>query len=664
MSSYPSKKITIGDVKEIKDFRAEFIYNFFVPSERVRSGDEDVPSEIKTKVSDAFESARIDKISRFLPRYIRFDYTPIVSQPVQGVGNEFISEQDTSRSGNSRRHYDAARIMHLLRSKGMISEEELSNRLYTSLNFQDDTIDNKLRTFVSGSIAKRITAHNRSKQNEIEDQRELIIDRLGAEHSLLSAGRALYEQVSQGVVGSNNLIIDAMAHIDNLQAQFIDSEQQRVIEDRTFASVRDVSIKAQFNNKVIGQVVTNIVNDPMSPFSDEFKQLKSRANKIEVTSRDAHNSNIIADTDYDTMFNAIDTIAGDASDHHSRSRIVGYLIEKFELPTRGARPITHQPIIVPDPRIGTAIDIDVKYGSTYVYTIRALVEIELKAIDDDGEGAFAFGLVSSRQSRRVTIVCDEKVPPTPPADFNIIWDYKQKLPVLMWAFPTNPQRDIKRFQVFRRASVEEPYQLLKEFDFDDSWTKVPRVETPRRDLVEVNMTPVLRFVDQEFRKDSTFIYALCSIDAHDISSNYSLQYRVSFDRFKNRLVKEIVSYSGAPKSYPNMMLNVDMFQDTIKDSGHARMKIYFDPETIEIEDPNGSRSNLFVTGEGKKYRLQMINIDVQKQDVLDIRVADNRNDNLRQTPDSLCSGFGPSKTKLADLSRGRRAVSPFRRSGT
>lgn len=658
--SYPSKKIIIGDLPEVRDFRAQFFYNFFVRTEQVDDISR-VPDSIKTKSAETFDSTRLDLISRFLPRYVRFDFSPVIDQAEEGRGNEFTSGKDTSNDSSPRRRYNIEKIQGLLRTRGIVGEEELSNSLYTSFNFQDDNIDRKLRNFVSGTVAKRITSYNRTKQQEIDNNVDLLINNLGSEYSLKTAAVAFQQMLSSGEETSDNLIVDAMTHIDNLKLEFIDEEKQRKIEDSTFERVKDVSFKAQFNNKIVGQVFNNIVNDPMSQFSDELKQLRGKANKREISSRESHNSNQISDLDYDTFLDAIDLISGDATDHWSKSNVIGYIIEKSEIIRRGDTPIQHSPIIVPSSEITTAIDINVRYGATYVYTIRTLAELEVKAVDEEGNTTFAISLVSSRPSRRIQVRCEEVVPPPPPADFNVLWDYQQKLPVLTWSFPVNTQQDIKRFQVFRRKTINDAFELIQELDFDDSVIKVPRSESPRSDLVKKVESPVLRFIDTEFTKDSSYIYAVASLDAHDQSSGYSIQFNVSFDRFKNRLVKSLISLSGAPKPYPNFFILTDLFQDTIRDSDHTRMKIYFDAEAIDIEDSDKNKQQLYATTNlsNGKYRMQILNVDLQKQDVLNIKIVDRRESTLGINNKGGYNTMSPSRSRILDANAGKNVFKGF-----
>jgi hypothetical protein len=217
------------------------------------------------------------------------------------------------------------------------------------------------------------------------------------------------------------------------------------------------------------------------------------------------------------------------------------------------------------------------------------------------------------------------VPPPPPADFNLAWDYGERALRCSWNLPPNPQQDIKYIQLFRRKSIADPFQLIKMWDFNDTNTIVPLAEYPLPELVVKSPSFVGFFLDREFSKESNYIYAVAAIDAHGLTSNYSIQFQVSFDKFANRLVKRLISISGAPKQYPNAYLNADTFVDTMKDSGHTTMRVVFNPEYLKLTQGDGTDLGLLKTDkQGGKYRIQLINLDLQSQQALDITIEDSR----------------------------------------
>ena len=186
----------------------------------------------------------------------------------------------------------------------------------------------------------------------------------------------------------------------------------------------------------------------------------------------------------------------------------------------------------------------------------------------------------------------------------------------------NTQRDIKQWQIFRRTSIDEPFELQKVYDFDDSTVqeKDPGEESVDPRLVEKLTSPKNFYVDFDFNKEAKFIYSVCSVDAHGLSSNYGMQFEVSFDRYKNKIQKKLISKSGAPKAYPNMLLERDTFVDTIKDTGHKKLRIVFSPEYLKVKDIENNDLGLLKTDENSVYRLSLINADLQKQTIIDVKL--------------------------------------------
>jgi hypothetical protein len=163
------------------------------------------------------------------------------------------------------------------------------------------------------------------------------------------------------------------------------------------------------------------------------------------------------------------------------------------------------------------------------------------------------------------------------------------------------------------------------WDFNNTQTRVTLSEYPLPELVERVPEFVGIYLDREFGKDSNYIYAVAAIDAHGLCSNYSLQLQVGFDRFENRLIKKLVSVSGAPKQYPNAYLNADTFVDTIKDSGHTNIRVVFNPDYLNLVNGTGADLKLLKTSRvNGKYKLQLINVDLQTQQNIDITLQDSR----------------------------------------
>jgi hypothetical protein len=329
----------------------------------------------------------------------------------------------------------------------------------------------------------------------------------------------------------------------------------------------------------------------------------------------------------------------DTNGYQPAAQSLGYIIEKREVKTDGTEQV-YPPIVVEDPRTSVTYDGKIRYGSSYFYKIRAVFLVEVRSTEEEtNQNLLVSFLVGSRLSSEVEVQTVEMVPPPPPADFNLAWDFGERCVRCTWNLPPNPQQDIKYVQLFRRRSIYDPFQLVKMWDFNDTNTIVPLAEYPLPELVVKSKSFVGFYLDREFSKDSNYIYAVASIDAHGLTSNYSMQLQASFDKFANRLLKKLVSVSGAPKQYPNAYLNADTFVDTMKDSGHTTMRVVFNPEYLKLFNADGSDLGLLKTNrENGLYRIQLINIDLQSQQTVDITIEDSRKTTKEPKPNSSIPG--------------------------
>jgi len=262
---------------------------------------------------------------------------------------------------------------------------------------------------------------------------------------------------------------------------------------------------------------------------------------------------------------------------------------------------------------------------------------------------------------------------------------------MTWDYPANSQSDIKQFQIFRRRSLDHPFELIYQYGFDTSEpgyiaksaitsefedrllekNNAGEIVTPseqqaffsgRRyttgEKVDANnienmspdlrnlvidlgtigerSRPVFKHTDEDFVVDienfttTTFIYAMSSVDAHGMISNYSSQYKVSFDIYKNKLTIELVCDEGSPRAYPNLNLAIDTFKDSINTTGMKlkNLEIYFDPENFQVIDNKGTTFDVVSIQKPEDppdakpfYHFQMINLDNQLTQVLRINVG-------------------------------------------
>ena len=337
--------------------------------------------------------------------------------------------------------------------------------------------------------------------------------------------------------------------------------------------------------------------------------------------------------EFKTIIPYVDLKVGDLGSVKQKAnvQIVGYIIDKTEI-TRKGDIIEHPEIIIENERINKFYDFKVKYASKYKYQIRVISLMTLVATDDEtGEVGVVKSLISSRPSSPLYITCEEAEAPRPPVDVGFAWNYSQDNLMVHWNFPVNRQRDVRKFQVFRRKSINEPFELMKVYDFNDSQVIFDDLERPASNVVEYRTSSKTFWIDDEFTRSSKYIYAVTCVDVHGFSSSLSDQFEITFNTFKNKLEKSLVCHSGSPKQYPNLYLNNDLFIDAMKVSGKfsKKMKLYFNPSFYEvIDDNNRIKKVIRSTQEGTTYKLQILNLDNQKSATIDVNIDDRRTKQL------------------------------------
>jgi hypothetical protein len=599
--SLPSKKFAVVDTPEVKNFEADFNYIFFTTDERLNDSG-DIPGDlaIERLNPEQFSSDQIDSINfrRFTPRFTRFSWTPVVkyTSNVQSV--------------------DASIRNNLDKIQG---EDQFSNDEFSTVKVQDSFYDERAKFYV-----KRLLEDVQRQQNTVPGTATKP-NPFKPEKSPLDVAKFLNERTDEEI--SANFLATTLANLQEIDSQylFVNNDNKQVFLNSILNSIKDVSVKTQISRNVLADVLKGNTQNTLRFLTDDLLSAQRLAETDQKAAILANPSNLMNAQNYDfEVLEYLSVLPIDETDFKTIVQPIGYVIEKEELTSNG--PVRKNSIVVENPFASSTIDRQIKYGTSYRYRIRTIVYVRLRAQDTDSNEVVAIDfLLGSLYSSWKVVTTEEKVGPPAPVDFELNWDYGNERLYLNWSFPVNTQRDIKYFQVFRRRTINEPFELIKMYDFDDSLVPSPfRFETPDPQLVEKMKNPLGYFVDPEFTRRSKFIYALCAIDAHQFSSPYSVQFEVSFDVVKNKLVRRMISPEGAPKPYPNMFLLQDTFVDTIKDEGHSKIDIVFDPEYLKVYDANGNDLRLIKTGPNTRYKLQMINIDLQQEQTIEMKVEDRR----------------------------------------
>ena len=608
--SYPSKKAVITDVPEVTNFKTSFVYNFFSNDEQLNGSLTTIRGSVSGSLK-RFDATTIatnfSAYKRFVPRYVEFKWNPVITT-TNDIRTEADVANDISIAANRRKIYD---------------EETFAIEDFKNVSFQDNQIDGKMGFFV-----KRLTDDLKNASKPSNSNTETTMDLTSY------ANRNTSNNVTP------DFLADALHDLTKSEMQYSDENGNDIIAESILSELKTVRTDVQINKKFLNTVLQTSRENPINIYYDEISNETLNQARIEQESAISNNpSSMVRGADYDIeIAKYVKLKLVKSNFFESQSHVIGYIIEKIEYPKTSATTIVHPEIIVESPFVGSTIDLNVKYGSTYEYKIYTVVSFTVRSVNVDTSQVVAITFLMRSKPSINIVICDEKVSPPPPADFNVIWDYNKRKPLVNWSFPINPQRDIKYFQVFRRKTINEPFELIAMYDFDDSLVKTRLQESNIRGyLADDNSSLVIKnlqtqFLDEDFKQyEDTYIYSVCCVDAHGYSSNYGPQVQISFNKSTNSINKKMISRTNAAKSYPNMNILQDLFVDTIKSSGAKRMHIYFTPEYLDVyKVKNKTKYSLNLLNTNRKnshknvYKIQMINVDLQKQQILTCRLNDKR----------------------------------------
>lgn len=583
--SLPSPQIVVADVPEVRDFSASnFVYNFFTADESVNSTGT-VPEQYLQRPSEYYTSPNNVKTAESrVPRYIEISFKPAVIS-TDPSGYKWQPQTDLIRANLDK----------------IVAEEHFTNSGYTGVNFEPVGFEKKVFLYVSGSIS---TADN------------AVPDTLNGSSLTAAASSMSTEDVPTGYL------------MNSLVQPYREGRAIHAADDDPHANL---SIRMQFDTKFVAIALASSLFDPLSTYNEDILTLYRALQPVQSDAIAGSKYTYLHHNEYDPQIRYLSIESGDESrlTQQSSTRVVGYIISKYEVMPDGSFGVL-EPIIIENPKASRFVDFEIKYGTQYAYSIKTVALCKyvtlLQSEDGEVETALVTFLVSSRPSPKQYVKTVEFQPPPPPVDVGFNWDYEKETLSVMWSFPVNPQRDIKKFQIFRRNDISKPFELLALYDFDDSQVKYPDPENenvgPERKIIM--RSPLTNYLDEDFTRDSKFIYAIAAVDAHGLTSGYSQQFEVSFDRFRNRIVKKLIASSGSPKPYPNYTLELDVFVDSISEN-RSTLELTLAPDCYSYVTSNGMTKPL-IDGSiaGGRYQLQLINTDNQKLSIVNINIDDRR----------------------------------------
>lgn len=643
--SQPSQVIYTIDVPEVTDLQAVFQYNFFVPDESVNDSG-GIPAWALSRPSSEVNAQFIQYSVTRVPRYVKMNWTP---PKLADVGNLVGEQSQRNTSFKTTGAQYGSLILDNIST--IVNEDNFSSNTFSSVHFHDGEIDDKIHALISGTYIQQTLEESTSTDNSPHKASQRLLTALPSSISPHFIVKGLTNLLGTNTThNSVQKVSDVNSANVTLKQGLLDSRYSFPIVDKFYARLKNVTTNTQINTKLMHDLVNRSINDPTSTTAGDMVNLHQYSKQVQKTSN-ARFSTAIAENDFKTFASFIEVKRTPTSSHTQKygAELVGFIIDKFEVLANG-KTNAYPPIVIESPTIGLTADFQVKFNANYCYTIRSIALFTVPAIDDDtGEVATIKMLISSKPSNKIYVSTLKLDNPPPPGDVNFIWNYQTAQLMMTWAFPVTSEQDIKQFQVFSRSSTAECFQLQKVYNFDDSVVPFPSSETPDASLVEHITSPTCYWIDGSFdptvntKQASGIIYAVCAIDAHGQTSNYSAQFVVWFDPFQNKIQKALVSHLGAPKPYPNLYLEGQLFVDTIASSGKSQMRLYFNPQYYYTSDDQNSLTQVVQTNQVNGfYKLNIINLDNLLATEIDITVDDRTTQSPQGKPVSPRQ-FGPAR---------------------
>tara|TARA_R110001592_G_scaffold188358_6_gene433579 strand:+ start:508 stop:2280 length:1773 start_codon:yes stop_codon:yes gene_type:complete len=398
---------------------------------------------------------------------------------------------------------------------------------------------------------------------------------------------------------------------------------------------------------VIGDLISGVVNDPLSSFSDEFYDFEKKAQERQS---DARRNITPGGFDFDDYFLSIEILDNVVLEDVG---IEPFAFVIFKTRIEGDTRTPENPIILTGRNKTTIEDIDVVYGATYEYSVHTLCVV---AAESTNSSIINF-LLLSKNSKKVTIECIEKNPPPTVGDLS--FKFLDSSTLISWNLPveTNEQlipiNDIKYVQIFERPGIDVPFKLIKMYDFNDSMLIYGMMDFVPRTLIKSTHRGDTRLQCPLPERGQIKIYSVCTVDAHGNSSFLSAQFAIQLDSLGQPKVTHI-AYPGSPKQYPNLTITATVFTDSIKASGYKRMKIYHNPEfTVLLNKQN---EQLLISDslepDVPSYVIQLIDTETQKDERIDVFI----NVQEEQTNGTNTTSGESNRPELQQLSQAVQSV--------
>jgi len=630
-------------VPEVQSFRGKFVYNFFVRDElfnvkgskRFQGSLEVITDGGKSLLVDNFQNAvEASVMQSETARFVELDFSPSTLTNGSNIGDMSLGEE-----GFLKKHVQ------------LINEE-------TSMNSPIDAAVSRSDPHLRRRLVQKLkilASLARDENNPVSNAQQLL--------GLLEETDEVDSKIAEG-------LLSGLSFVD---LGFVNEINQI---DRSATFLKASLFKNQSNiDRRVGSMIFNPVfskKSRMVQVADKFAEDSSK--NFEMLREESQSANFELDIKVLPGKQKLEENSS-AANLDFQATTAGYIVERLTVGHDGLFSASKKRIYYLDGEQRTKlIDTQVIYGGSYAYTVSAVYAINFtETVPDDPKtttneaGTYRFlALVKSKKSKPLIIDAVENKPPAEPDGVLYRYNYDAGTGLLInWQMPAGKQRDIKYFQVFRRRNIKEPFTCIAELDFNDvklsygsKKIKPPeRTEKISQDRIYKFNFPRTFFNDARFDRRSKFIYAIAAVDAHGLTSAYSAQTEVGFDRIKNKITLSTISRPGAPKQYPNFFIDpsldnnfmVDsLTTDVMLSSKKQSIEVFFDPDCITAEIKASDTSPLKKQAEkirvvksknreDAEYVLNILNIDRQKSKNFTLKVQNVRKPLADESGDSTAA---------------------------
>lgn len=610
--SVPSKPFQIVDLPEVTNVVASSVYNFYTNDEMIN---ESGNSAVNGNLSDSLTlkgTADTANLNARTPRYVKLSFA------VQDCPKSILGKKST---GIKTSHTE---VLNALNAGSVFTEEATAGTGFDNYTFDQSGLVDDLELFWSRKFSTLGSDYDEASSLELLDAMQ--VDKVEPTTEFLESMLPPADSSKTGL------------SLSSVGTQFLKNEQNHYTVGMLNSSYAPYMLKREVSKGLGLSIESNLQR-----FLESIQNVRVDESKY------------ASDDEY--LFDVpMKRYRCNDPNFVAEAEVVGYLFEK-ERVMRG-QSYKMSPIFVKGSNLREAYDSQVAYGQTYRYAARSIAKFRVPITDWD-TGATYIGefFYASRLSAPVQAKIFENRRPDPPSDISYYYDYDADNLLITWSPPVNPQRDIKYIQIFRRKDITEPFQLLAHYDFDDSIIVKTSMERPGAGLTIESTTMPTFYVDSEWNSTKSYIYAIVCIDARQLSSYYSTQTRVSYDSTIHKIKKEFISYQGAPKQYPNWYLKENFFPDIIKDSSHAKVSVYFNPEAYTLLRSSGEELPAFYSKDidpDSKYLFQFINVDRLAEHQIEVQIEKSKLLQAKETKSTRAAGPTGNYRKRVESSKSDR----------